>query len=702
MPPCGNFLRAVARAVAPAASVAILAALMSVTLPVSTSAAAGSTRRLEQKHADTHARIHRRGGKVQRAWPDGGRAPRTALARWLARQVGPAAALPCARRSSSARRACGRRGAHRKATVASTAASAAGNLAAIAATATAEPGVSIARAAALAPVEAGSGRLALVRSYEIPVGDPSYERLLNWSWTYDSAVTAAAFVASGNQAQAKQLLDQLTALQNSNGSIDFAFNVATGAGVPLYRSGTIAWLGLAAAAYDQTFKLSTYLTTEELAANYLLSLQGSNGLIRGGPDVTWTSTQHNLIAFAFLARLGSELTGDGETTAAARYQAAAAQISAGIAKYLFVQDSTGAWFREGLEDNVQSLDVQALGAMYLQGLGEGDLGKLVLAHAQTYFALSGRSISLSSEPATFNTTYSAAGPFTGFEPYLETGAPEVLWFEGTAEMRMAAAAYGQSTSELDASMTQWEALTAAGAGGVLQSNQTLSSPNYGVEYHVWPAAAAAAWVLLAQSGSSLLAQPLPAGTTLVTTWSKVRGGNLITTSAEGAVEMTTLGGERRVLAGAVTGTEYTITSDATLLGGEGYGIFLRANAPEGGTSYSVQVDHVYEGGRIILRERQSEQELSAALASASPPAGFVWYGQPHLLSVTIQGNTLTATIDGTQVLNVPSLSAASANAVKYSYGLTLPIVAPLAGSYGLRAWGGSLVHFQRVTAGPVL
>jgi hypothetical protein len=54
------------------------------------------------------------------------------------------------------------------------------------------------------------------------------------------------------------------------------------------------------------------------------------------------------------------------------------------------------------------------------------------------------------------------------------------------------------------------------------------------------------------------------------------------------------------------------------------------------------------------------------------------------------------------VLNVPSLSAASANAVKYSYGLTLPIVAPLAGSYGLRAWGGSLVHFQRVTAGPVL
>jgi hypothetical protein len=540
--------------------------------------------------------------------------------------------------------------------------------------------------------------MALVRSYEIPAGDPSYERLLNWSWTYDSAVTAAAFVESGNQAQAKQLLDQLTALQNSDGSIDFAFNVATGAGVPLYRSGTIAWLGLAAAAYDQTFKVGTYLSTEELAANYLLSLQGSNGLIRGGPDVKWVSTQHNLIAYAFLARLGMELVGDGEASAAARYQAAAAQISAGIAKYLFVQDTTGAWFREGLEDNVDSLDVQALGAMYLQGQNEADLGKLVLTHAQTYFALSGRSIALSSTPATYNMSYSATGPFTGFEPYLGTGAPEVLWFEGTAEMRMAASAYGQSTTALDASMSEWEALTPA--AGVLQSNQTLTSPSYGVEYHVWPAAAAAAWVVLSQSSSSLLSVPLPTGTTLVSAWSKVRGGNYIATPAAGVVDMTG-SGERRALAGAATGTDYTVTADVTFISGEGgYGIFLRANAPEGSTSYVVQVDHGF--GEIILRERQSEQELSTPLARAKPPAGFVWYGQPHLLSVTIQGNSLTATVDGTQVLNVPSLTEASAFATARSTGLTVPIVPPIVGSYGLRAWSVALVDFQQVTAGPVV
>ncbi len=368
----------------------------------------------------------------------------------------------------------------------------------------AEVGAPLASIADLAPT-GGEGRLALVRSYEIAAEDPSYERLLNWSWTYDSALSAAAFVESGNLTQAQQLLDQLTALQNSDGSIDFAFNVATGAGVPLSRSGTIAWLGLAAAAYDAASKSSRYLTTEKLAARYLLSLQGANGLLRGGPDVSWASTQHNLIAYSFLVHLGSELQGNGEASAALSDLAAASRISAAIEADLLVQDPTGTWFRQGLNDEVQSVDVQALGAMYLLGVGKPQLGLAVLAHAQSTFALSGRSIVLSSAPEAYNMSYSSLGPFTGYRPYAGTEAPDVLWFEGTAEMRMANAAFRQSTTALDHSMTQWQALTPASGGAPLQSDQTFTSTPYGVEYHVWPAAAGAAWVLLAQSASTLLA-----------------------------------------------------------------------------------------------------------------------------------------------------------------------------------------------------
>jgi hypothetical protein len=347
--------------------------------------------------------------------------------------------------------------------------------------------------------------LRLVRSYQIPTGDPSYERLLNWSWSYDSAISAAAFAAVGQREEAEQLLDQLAALQLSNGAIDFAFNVETGEAQPLIRSGTVAVFGLAGAIYDQAFTSSRYLVSEQLAAGYLISLQGANGLIRGGPEVSWVSTQHNLLAYAFLVRLADDLLGDGQSTEAARYWSAAAQIAAGIEANLLVKEPTGAYFIEGVSDTMQALDIDALGAMFLQSRGQGALAALVLAHAQTAFALSGRSISLSDEPATFNETYTAAGPFIGYAPFVGVNAPNVLWFEGTAEMRMAQAALGQSTTVLDQSMGAWESITAGDSGAPLQADQTLSSPAYGEEYHVWPAAAAGAWVILAHSTLALFA-----------------------------------------------------------------------------------------------------------------------------------------------------------------------------------------------------
>jgi hypothetical protein len=93
-----------------------------------------------------------------------------------------------------------------------------------------------------------------VRSYLIPAGDPSAARLANWSWTYDSAVTAIAFTAAGDRADAATLLDQLLALQGADGSVATAYDVLTGESSDVVRSGTVAWVGLAAAAYDHRFR----------------------------------------------------------------------------------------------------------------------------------------------------------------------------------------------------------------------------------------------------------------------------------------------------------------------------------------------------------------------------------------------------------------------------------------------------------------
>ena len=404
--------------------------------------------------------LPRVGGHVRPAWPHSGRPPRSRLARWLAQQVGAAEVTRC-------RRHCAAR---------------------------------IASAPAAGTATTG---LALARSYQIPADDPAYRSLVNWSWTYDSAISATGFVATGNRAEAQQLLDQLAALQHTDGSIEQAFNVATGQPEALFRSGTIAWVGLAGAIFDDAYGSTRYLTMEELASNYLLSLIGTGGLVRGGPDVSWSSTQHNLIAYALLARLGAELDHGGDPADAARYVSAAEQLANAIESNLIVINGSTAYLTEGFADTTQALDTQTLGAMFLASRGQATLAKAVLAYAESAFALPGQSIALSNSPAAYNMTYSSPGPFAGVMPYLGTGAPQVLWPEGTAEIRLAAADVGAPVSTLDTELNAFAGVTAANAGALLQANATVTAPAYGVQYHVWPSAAPTAWLMTAQASSTV-------------------------------------------------------------------------------------------------------------------------------------------------------------------------------------------------------
>jgi len=453
--------------------------LMAVTL------LAGPTAASTAKH---HRPVHRVGGRVHRAWPHphGGKAPRSALARWLARQVGPTKVQPCRRRVHGRTVRCHRAKPPRR-----------GALPPASRDLGMAADSSLGPLASVAQVPTGSSTLQLVRSYLIPTDDPSYTRLLNWSWTYDSALTAMAFSTVGLQAEAEQLLDQLAALQHTDGSIEQAFNVADGTTEPVFRAGVIAAVGVAGSLYDQDFHTSRYLSMEERAASYLLSLQGTAGLIRGGPDVTWYSSQHNLLAYSFLRLLGNELTADGNRPSANSYYTAANQISSGIESNLLVHNRSTVYFIEGLGDSIQALDADALGVMYLQDHGETKNAQNVLAYAQSAFALSGRSIVKSNDPAAYNDTYAAAGPFSGFEPYIGTDAPNVIWTEGTSEMLVAAADLGQPTSTLSSSL---QALANVSPGEApVMADRTLYSPAYGEEYHVWPSAAGGAWTLIALS-----------------------------------------------------------------------------------------------------------------------------------------------------------------------------------------------------------
>lgn len=447
-----------------------------------TPGATASTTKAKKKHSR-----NRLGGKVRRAWPAPGAKgrPKTALTRWLARQVGPQRVIPCKKRPARARKNCRTRAGNARASAASSA-----------------PTVASAAATGSRPTEqievgsaTGERRLQLIRSFDIPTDDPSYARLLNWSWTYDSALAATAFSSAGLGPQAARLLDQLAALQHESGAIEFAFDVRTGESSRQIRSGSIAFAGIGFADYDQIFRDKRYLDNARLAAKYLLSLRNEQGLVRGGPDVKWVSAQHNLLTYIFLTVMSESLQQRGDQEGADVYRADAEQLAKAIETHLVVQDGGPLHFRQGLNDETLPLDVQALGVIYSFMRGNEDLGKQVYSFAQENFRVSDRSIEQSSNPATYNMTYEAKGPFSGYRPYLGEKTPDVLWFEGTAEMRFIASAIGEPTNELDKSTHAWWDITRGDGLAPLGADRTVTDNPYN-EYHVWPTAAAGGWTVL--------------------------------------------------------------------------------------------------------------------------------------------------------------------------------------------------------------
>jgi len=400
----------------------------------------------------TRPAARRRGGAVRVAWPrkKGAKAPRSPLARWLARRVGPA------RRTSERARA---------------------------------------RAAASTPGSVSfvggltGGALALVRSFDIPTTDPAYPRLRNLSWTYDNALAVMAFLDVDENGIAEQLLDQLMAVQRTDGSIDFAYDVTTGQGSAQVRTNAMAWVGIAAVRYRRDTGSKRYDKLIAGIATNLLALRTTTGLVRGGPDVTWVSTQHNLLTDAFLRDLIASLKSKSAATSlglsATTLSAAEAKVASVILASLLVQSGSQAYFVEGVDDAKIPLDVQAFGAMFLAERSDGRAGQVGSYLAANLLA--------PSRTALGTTLF-------GFRPFNGAGAPNLVWTEGTLEAAVALHRVSVATSYADAAVLSLLSTTKSGTAAPAGADQDFTSNDAWGEYHTWPASAAASWVILQAYG----------------------------------------------------------------------------------------------------------------------------------------------------------------------------------------------------------
>ena len=339
---------------------------------------AGS-RGASQDKGQQEAARNRLGGKVRRAWPAPGAKgrPKTPLTRWLARQVGPQKVVPCKKRPRSGAQAL--RGQTRAASTAGRAPR------------------RWPRAAASSAHRAGRGRQGDRRTPALSSSARS---------TFPSTIRPTHVCSTGRGpttprsprrrsplwASARSPPACSTSSPRSNARAERSSSRSTsGRARAASRSARAPWRspGSAFTNYDQVFQDKRYLDNARLAAKYLLSLRNAEGLVRGGPDVKWVSTQHNLLTVIFLTILSDTLQQHGDQEAADAYRAAAEEIAKGIETHLVVRDGGLLHFRQGFNDETLPLDAQALGVIYSFMRGNEDLGKQVYAYAQSNFQVFG-------------------------------------------------------------------------------------------------------------------------------------------------------------------------------------------------------------------------------------------------------------------------------------------------------------------------
>ena len=148
-------------------------------------------------------------------------------------------------------------------------------------------------------------RTGLIESFE---GDA---RLRTVSYVYDDGLAIIAYSLFGDFTQARLGLEfflkhaerfEQRAFYNAYYSKkgDVAEYVA--------HAGPNLWIGIASAHYAQASKDRRYLVLARDIAAWIETLQDAEGGIRGGRDISWYSTEHNLDGYAFFSML-YELTG---------------------------------------------------------------------------------------------------------------------------------------------------------------------------------------------------------------------------------------------------------------------------------------------------------------------------------------------------------------------------------------------------------
>ncbi|NLE90981.1 MAG: hypothetical protein GX598_00330 [Elusimicrobia bacterium] len=150
-------------------------------------------------------------------------------------------------------------------------------------------------------------RTGLVMSFE---GDDS---LKDWAFIYDQSLAMQAYLLFSDTERARNMLDFFAKkAKRGDGLFYNAYYADDGSPAEyVVHCGPNIWLGIAALHYTDRTGDKAYLPLAEDIYAGVMRLQGDDGGLRGGPEVEWFSTEHNLDAYSFCNML-YKMTGDAE------------------------------------------------------------------------------------------------------------------------------------------------------------------------------------------------------------------------------------------------------------------------------------------------------------------------------------------------------------------------------------------------------
>ncbi len=167
-------------------------------------------------------------------------------------------------------------------------------------------------------------RTGLIASYE---GDKNLE---DAAFLYDQSLASQAFLLFGDIEKSAKILDFFNQrAKTENGLFFNAYDTVGGAPQEnTVHTGPNVWLGIAALQYEHKVGDGKFVAMAKRIGSDLMRLQDEEGGLRGGPHVTWLSTEHNLDAYAFFGML-TQVTQDK------KYSDAQRRVLSWIQKYAY-------------------------------------------------------------------------------------------------------------------------------------------------------------------------------------------------------------------------------------------------------------------------------------------------------------------------------------------------------------------------------